>query len=41
MRHQPDDDLDNHHRGGNANHDAGPAFRVRKIRNEIVRLSEG
>ena len=39
-RHQPNGDLDNHHRGRNTDHDAGAPFRVRKIRNEIVCLPE-
>ena len=40
MRHQPDRDLENHHRGRDPNHNSGPPFRVRKIGNEIVRLAK-
>ena len=40
LRHQTADDLDNHHRGSGTDHDAHAPFRLRKIRNEIVRLTE-
>ena len=40
MRHQTDSDLDDHHRGGNPDHDAGAPFRMGEIRNEIVSLRE-
>ena len=33
-------DLDNHHRGSDTDHDARAAFRVRKIRDEIVPLTK-
>jgi hypothetical protein len=41
VRHQTDCDLDDHHHRGNSDHDASPPFRVREIRNEIVRFLEG
>src|SRR5436309_8813637 len=40
VRHQPDDDLDDHHCSRNPDYDAGAPFRVRKIRNEIVRFAK-
>jgi hypothetical protein len=40
VRHQPDDDLENHHRGSDTDHDARASFRVREIRNEIVSLTK-
>ena len=40
LRHQPDNDLENHHRGSDTDHDARAPFRVRKIRNEIVPLTK-
>jgi hypothetical protein len=40
VRHQPDDDLDDHHRSRNPDYDAGALFRVRKIRNKIVRFAK-
>ncbi|MGC2627406.1 MAG: hypothetical protein WA269_11245, partial [Candidatus Udaeobacter sp.] len=38
--HQTGRDLDDHHRGSDADHDARTPFRVRKIRHEIVSLTE-
>jgi hypothetical protein len=40
MRRQPGDNLDNHHRGRNTDHDACAPFRMRKIRQEIVLLTK-
>ena len=37
---RPADDLDNHHRGSDTDHDPRAPFRMRKIRNEIVSLTK-
>src|SRR6185503_12615317 len=40
VRHEAGHDLDDHHRGSDNDHDARTPFRVRKIRHEIVSLTE-
>jgi len=40
VRHQTGDDLDNHHRGSDTDHNPRAPFRMRKIRNEIVSLTK-
>src|SRR5439155_20292176 len=40
VRHQANRDLEDHHCGSDTDDDASAPFRMRKIRNEIVRLVE-
>jgi hypothetical protein len=40
VRHQASGDFDNHHRGSNRDYNPRAPFRVRKIRNEVVRFAK-